>query len=253
MHNPYEKKTLGDALSIVLVGPSKPQNLGSIARVAMNFGILNLILVDPALDLTDQGHLSEIMAVARRAGTIIDSVRIFDDFQRVRDSFSFLIGTTARTGGDYNLLRVALPPEALLSTDIGSENLAVVFGREQYGLSNKEIGLCDLVISIPTEEIYPVMNLSHAVAIIIYFLHQRFCKLPQTMDDGSKHRAAKYQEKQQLLEYFEQVIQRSKYYPEKQRVAKQAFSNVLSRGYVTGREVSTLCGVLKWIAINLTD
>jgi TrmH family RNA methyltransferase len=240
-------------MSVVLVGPSKPQNLGSIARVAMNFGVLDLIIVDPVMDLTDQNNLSQIMAVARRAGTVIDSIRVFDDFETVRDTYAFLIGTTARIGGDYNLLRVALPPESLLSMDIQNEKLAVVFGREQYGLSNKEINLCDLLITIPTAETYPAMNLSHAVAIILYFLYRRFVENPQINENRPKHRAANYKERQQLLKYFDQVIQYSKYYPEKQRVAMQAFSNVLSRGYVSGREVTTLCGVLKWVVYNLRD
>lgn len=240
-------------VSVVLVKPSKPQNLGSIARVAMNFGVSDLIIVDPVLDLTNPDHFSQIRAVARRAGTVIDSIKILDDLQTVRDTYDFLIGTTARIGGDYNLRRVALPPEVLLSTDIRSENLAVVFGREQHGLSNKEIGLCDLIITIPTDKTYPVMNLSHAVAIILYFLSQKFNEKPQIKGIKPKHRAATYQERRQVLDYFGQVIQRSKYYPEKQRVAIQAFSNVISRGYVTGREVTTLCGVLKWIAYNLPD
>ena len=253
MSNKDEKKTLGDILSVVLVKPSKPQNLGNIARVAMNFGVLDLIIVDPVLDLTNPDALSQIRAVARRAGTVIDTIKIVDDLQTVRNTCDFLIGTTARIGGDYNLRRVALPPEVLLSTDIGNENLAVIFGREQHGLSNKEISFCDMVITIPTKETYPVMNLSHAVAIILYFLSRRFLGKPATKDKKPKHRAATYQERRQVLDYFEQVIQRSKYYPKKQQIAMQAFSNVLSRGYVSGREVTTLCGVLKWVVYNLPD
>ncbi|UCG89741.1 MAG: RNA methyltransferase [Candidatus Heimdallarchaeota archaeon] len=245
-----KKRNCWDSLSVILVEPSKPQNLGNIARVMMNFGFSNLIIANPRLDLSDP----EIKIVARRAEIIINQALLITNLQQIREDFKLVIGTTARVGGDYNLNRVTIPPNQLLREEFDSSKLAIVFGREQYGLSNKEIGLCDLLVSIPTHSSYPVMNLSHAVAIILYFLSQKF---QENNQDNSKvkpkHRIASYKERQLLLNYFEQLIKTTKYRPEKYYIALQAFSNVLSRGYVTGRELTTLMGVLKWIELNLQE
>ncbi|MHA2243800.1 MAG: RNA methyltransferase [Candidatus Hodarchaeales archaeon] len=246
--NKFKKSNKWEFLSVVLVEPSKPQNLGNIARVMMNFGFSNLIMVNPHFDLSDP----EINVVARRAELIVNQAQITTNFLDIRESINFMIGTTARVGSDYNLKRVAISPERLLREELGYNSMAIVFGREQFGLSNEEIGLCDLIVTIPTHSSYSVMNISHAVAIILYFLSQKFQEIYR---DGSdirpKHRAASYKERQLLMNYFEHLIGISGYHPEKHHVAVQAFSNVLSRGYVTGRELTTLMGVWKWIELKL--
>jgi TrmH family RNA methyltransferase len=248
--NTTEREKIFDTnlLSIVIIEPSKPQNLGSIARLIMNFGFSNLILVNPRLDLADP----EIQIVARRADVIINQALLVSSIKDIREQFDLVIGTTARVGSDYNLKRVAISPEGLLSSEFQFKNLAVVFGREQHGLTNEEISLCDLIVSIPTHSSYPVMNVSHAIAIILYFLSRKFEEVHQcNSKTRAKHRAASYNERQQLIKYFEQLIKITEYHPEKQHVAVQSFSNILSRGYVTGRELTTLMGVMKWATLNL--
>ncbi|MFX0149888.1 MAG: RNA methyltransferase [Candidatus Hodarchaeota archaeon] len=243
-----EKPFNKNHLSVVIVEPSKPQNLGSIARLIMNFGFSNLILVNPQLSLADP----EIQIVARRAEVIINRALFVSSLEEIRKQFDLIIGTTARVGSDYNLRRVAISPEELLVTDLHFNNLAVVFGREQHGLTNREISLCDLIVSIPTHQAYPVMNVSHAIAILLYFFSRKFHEGPHySSETKTKHHAASYEERQQLIKYFDQLIKITKYHPEKQHVAIQSFSNIISRGYVTGRELTTIMGVLKWTILNL--
>lgn len=243
-----DRKNLWDKTSVILVEPSKPQNLGSIARVMMNLGFSNLIIVNPRLNLADP----EIEIVSRHAATIINQAQLVSDFLDLRERFDFFIGTTSRSGSDYNLRRVAIPPERLLKEKFETIKLAVVFGREQHGLTNDEIELCDLVVTIPTHPSYPVMNISHAVTITLYFLSRRFQTVSRAdPNEKPKHRVASYKERLQLQNYFERLIITSGYHPEKLHVAAQAFSNVVSRGYVTGRELTTLMGVLKWLEVNL--
>ncbi|MFX0085082.1 MAG: RNA methyltransferase [Candidatus Hodarchaeota archaeon] len=243
-----EQDPLWNSLHVVLIEPSKPQNLGSVARVMMNFGFNNLVIVNPKLDLADP----EIEIVSRRANHIINQAQLITSMKEVREKLDYLIGTTARVGNDYNLNRVAISPEQLVEEELKHEKLGFIFGREQYGLSNEEIALCDLIISIPTHEAYPAMNLSHAVAIILYFMFQKYTHLNNINFNGRpKHRAASYEERQQLMVYYDNLVKNSGYHPEKHQVALQAFSNIISRGYVTGREITTLMGVLKWIELNL--
>jgi TrmH family RNA methyltransferase len=236
-------------VSIILVEPSKVQNIGSIARVMMNFGFTKLILINPKVNLADP----EIEIVARKAIHIIERAEvIISGLSELRNKFPLLIGTTARVGSDYNLNRVAITPEELFTDDLPIEKVGLVFGREQHGLTNDEINLCDLVLTIPSHSTYPVMNLSHALAIILYEIRKVVKLNESTQSLGRpKHRGANYNEREQLKKYFNQLIMKINYHPEKLKVANQAFSNILSRGYITGREVTTLMGVLKWIELQL--
>ena len=236
-------------VSIILVEPSKVQNIGSIARVMMNFGFKKLILINPKVNLADP----EIEIVARKAIQIIDQAEIIiTGLTELRNDFNFLIGTTARVGNDYNLNRIAITPGELFTDELPFNSVGLVFGREQHGLTNDEITLCDVVLTIPSHSAYPVMNLSHALAIILYEI-RKVLKLTEikTTIERPKHRAANFNEREQLKKYFNQLIKNVNYHPEKLKVANQAFSNILSRGYITGREVTTLMGVLKWIELQL--
>ncbi len=235
--------------SVIMVEPTKAQNLGSISRVMMNFGFSKLVLINPRVSLASP----EIEIVARRGIQIINHADLrFSSLQEIRDEFTLLIGTTARVGSDYNLNRVALTPEEAFTSELFGNNIGIVFGREQYGLKNEEINICDLLVHIPTNEKYSVLNLSHALSIILYFI-QYSLKSDQNQNllKKTKHRIANSNEKEQLKLYFNQLIKEVNYHPEKQHVASKAFSNILSRGYVSGREVTTLMGVFKWINFQM--
>ncbi|MHA1330541.1 MAG: RNA methyltransferase [Candidatus Hodarchaeales archaeon] len=235
--------------AIVLVEPSKPQNLGSIARVMMNLNFDRLVLVNPKLNLSD----SEISIVSRRAQWIIDQADLLYSFKEVRSKYKHLIATTSRSGGDYNLIRVALPPEKFVDIELQWGESAVVFGGEQNGLTNDEIAFCDSIVTIPTNPEYPSMNLSHSVSIILYFIARNIMENIPKGSSQIKHRGATFQERDQMLIYFEQLLTRTNYHKEKQHIALQAMSNIISRCYVTGREISTLMGVFKWIKLKLDE
>ncbi len=233
-----------------MVEPSKPQNLGSIARVMLNFGYTNLVLVNPQVNLADP----EIEIVARKAINLVHRAQIVPEFSAIREQHQLLIGTSARTGGDYKLSRVALPPDQLQLEEFYASKVAIVFGREQFGLSNAEIELCDVLLSIPTSPLYPVMNLSHAATIILYSLFKKQVEyISESQEHSTKHRLATHHERVTLENYFQKLLETTSYHMEKQHVALQAFSNILSRGYVTGREITTLMGVFKWFDINLRE
>jgi TrmH family RNA methyltransferase len=248
-HNNISSQLDKSNFSLILVEPTKAQNLGSIARVMMNFGFSKLILINPRVSLASP----EIEIVARRGIQIINHADIrFSSLQEVRDEFNLLIGTTARIGSDYNLNRVALTPEEVFTSELVGNEIGIVFGREQYGLKNEEINICDLLVCIPSNEEYPVLNLSHALSIILYSIQNSLkSNQNQKLEKKTKHRVANSNEKEQLKLYFNQLIEEVNYHPEKQHVASKAFSNILSRGYVSGREVTTLMGVFKWINLQM--
>jgi TrmH family RNA methyltransferase len=245
------KKRLNDRFSVILVEPSKTQNVGSIARVMMNFGFHNLVLINPKVNLADP----EIEIIARKAIQIVNQAQIVTrGLKYLRDEFGYFIGTTARVGSDYNLNRIAISPENAFENYFQHDRIGIVFGREQHGLLNEEISLCDMLLNIPADKDYPVLNLSHALTIILYELKKNLkIQILQEPSKHPKHRVATFKEREKLKSYFNLLIKKINYHPEKQHVATMAFSNILSRGYITGREVTTLMGVFKWFDYQLNE
>ena len=120
--------------------------------------------------------------------------------------------------------------------------LGIVFGREDDGLSNKELELCDLFVSIPTSEKYPIMNPSHAVSVILYELYLSSIESPYNV----KMREASKLEKDILLNLFNDFVDNIKYIPEyRKELCKTIFKRIISRAFISGKEANTLMCVFK--------
>ena len=151
---------------VVFVECETPGNVGFLARTMANFGLKNLVLINPT-KLTNEAYYQ-----ATHGKYIVENAKIYptlDDFYQSQ-RIDFKVASTGMAGGSYNLARIPIKPEEL-GKSINVENkTAILFGREGDGLSNKEIGDCDICVSIPTDPTYPIMNISHAAAIIFYEL-----------------------------------------------------------------------------------
>jgi TrmH family RNA methyltransferase len=98
----------------------------------------------------------------------------------------FAVGTTGTAGGSYNVPRIAVTPENLAQSLNVEGDVALVFGREGDGLTNHELELCDVVVSIPTHDSYPILNITHAAAIIFYELFKTEKEYPvEDLDEAS--------------------------------------------------------------------
>ena len=151
---------------IVFVECETPGNIGFLARTMANFGLKNLVLINPPT-LTNEAYYQ-----ARHGKYIVVNAKIYpslDDFYQSQ-RIVFKVASTGMAGGSYNLSRIPIRPEELGKSMNVSNKIAILFGREGDGLSNKEIGDCDICVSIPTDPTYPIMNISHAAAIIFYEL-----------------------------------------------------------------------------------
>ncbi len=155
-------------LRLVLVGVEGPINLGSVARLAKNFSADELFLVKPVARLDDElairfaAHARDFLARAVIVERLEDALRGVD----------FSACTSAKVGQRSDVLRHPLTPWDFAALATRFRKVAVVFGRESVGLTRDEIALCDVLVSIPANVEYPVLNLSHAVAIILYELYK---------------------------------------------------------------------------------
>jgi tRNA/rRNA methyltransferase len=152
-----------DHITIVLVNPQLPENIGSVARAMHNMGINHLILVNPK-----DPDPSRMQIPARGSSIkVIHTMEVYDDLLKAIGPFQYVTGTTARIGN----LRPAMTHPRRLAQDlipISQKNkIAILFGPEDKGLSNEHLRYCHTITTIPTAE-FSSLNLAQAVMIICY-------------------------------------------------------------------------------------
>jgi len=157
------KATL-EHIAVVLNHPKYAGNIGSAARCAKNMGIERLIVVSDR-----EYRQEEIRQMSTHlAADVVDSIVYFRDLGEALSGFNYIVGTTARLG----LARgpVVSPREmAEQVIEISRDNeVALLFGPEDTGLTNDDLRYCHTVVSIPTSERFRSLNLSHAVMILCY-------------------------------------------------------------------------------------
>ena len=234
-------------ISVILIEPEIPGNIGAVARAVKNFGCSSLILVNPKCD-----HLcDEARDRASHAGDVLRNAKVKD--YSVLESFDYLAATTSKLGKDYNIPRVAISP-AQLSEKLGSisrkTRLGLVFGRESYGLSNEEIMKCDFAVSIPCSGKYPAMNLSHAVAVMLYEL----CKSREGNSRKESITPIGAADKRQILRIVDSILDRLEFSTkEKKETQKKVWKRMIGKSFMTRREAFALMGFLKKVNRDFRD
>ncbi len=150
---------------IILSRPSESGNVGAVCRVMKNMGLSQLRIVAPEMPLDD----SVIRARSVHAEDIWEQAGHFETLQEAVADCSLVIGTTRRRGEKRK--NISIPPRETAAYIMHkSGKTAVVFGNERTGLEQNELALCSMASHIPTDEVFPSLNLSHAVQIYAYEL-----------------------------------------------------------------------------------
>ena len=153
---------LPQGVSVTLVEPRGPVNVGHVARLVQNFGVEKLYLVEPKVDL------SVAAVYASHAAEVLDDA-IITGFEKVRRENELLVATTAvRASKKSNVIRRVVGPERLHGILSSAKNSSLVFGRDTTGLTNEEIRACDVTLTIDTSPAYRSLNIGHAAAIVLY-------------------------------------------------------------------------------------
>ncbi len=153
-----------DNVTVVLVEPQGPLNIGSVCRAMMNFGFSDLRLVNPRTD-----HLcDEARRMAVKAGTLLEGAQNFSSLDKALLDCHLALATTRRFGKyREDFLHPDQAAGYLLPwTEKG--RVALVFGREDKGLTTDELDLCQRLITIPTDDRLPSMNLAQSVVLCLY-------------------------------------------------------------------------------------
>ena len=152
-------------IRIVLVEPAGPLNVGSVARVMKNMGLRQLILVNPQCDYL--GEEARLMAV--RAADILETAKVVESLPQA------LVGCVraiATTGDDTRSQPTKLEAPADALPWLLESPSALIFGREDCGLTNTELNRAQRLIRIPSSDAYTSLNLAQAVAICCYELYR---------------------------------------------------------------------------------
>lgn len=225
----------------IIVEPESAGNIGFIARLIENFAVDEFFIVNPQCDIDET---AETRAV--HAQETLSSARIVDDMEYAVSGLDYLVGTTGVDVSDENLVRSSVTPEQMTEQVPDDAVVGIMLGREGKGLNNEELDRCDFVVSIPASEDYPVMNLSHAAAVMFYECFTGTGST-NTLDGTSSSR----DEREVLENLFKDATETVKWDHHRQDKAVRAFRNVLGRSYITGRECSLLLGLFRELTNKL--
>ncbi len=150
---------------MILVQTSLAGNLGAAMRVAANFGVPRIDFVRPAVDPADP----EVRSWACGADERLEC-RVWDSLPDAAAGYRTVIASASGRG--RHTLPVVSPREAVpLLIQRGLESAALVFGNESSGLAREDLDCCDLIVRVPTEPEFPVLNLAQAIAILVSEVH----------------------------------------------------------------------------------
>ncbi|MBW1643839.1 MAG: RNA methyltransferase [Deltaproteobacteria bacterium] len=152
-------------ITIVLKQPRYPENIGAAARSIRNMGIGKLVVLNP-----ENYDVEKILKLAtHEAADIVKRIEICSDVKTALAPFNYVAGTTARLGGQRQAV-ISPPILAENLIPISKENqIAILFGPEDRGLSNEDLRYCHALVNIPTAE-FSSINLAQAVMIMSYEL-----------------------------------------------------------------------------------
>ena len=232
---------------VVLVEPQLGQNIGTAARAMANFGLTRLRLVKPRDGWPD----IQATRAASGADAVLDGVRLFDTLEAAIADCQFVLATTARA---HDQAKPVVGPEAaareIAPRVAEGQNVAVVFGRERWGLENHEVGLADRIVTFPVNPAFASLNLAQAVLVIAYeyFKLAGGGALPFTMAVRSPPAG-----KQQLFAFFESLeseLEKVEFFrpPEKRETMTINLRNIFARMQPSQQDVQTLHGVIMAIA-----
>lgn len=234
-----------DQCRVVLVRPHYPGNLGATARIMRNFGLRDLVLVNPIADIHDRN--------ARQMSThgeeILDSACVVSSLSEAIANCVLVIGTSGPHGGQFRRQSVG-PPDEILAHAIeplrGDQPIALVFGPEPTGLNNNEVTLCHHLIHIPAADAYDSLNLAQAVAICLYELQNQWLRATEPRETGEP--LATFAEQDLMFAQLRAALEEIHFiYGDKADALMHAVRHLLGKARLTEMEVKVLLGLARQI------
>lgn len=231
-----------DPIRIVLVEPAGALNVGSIARVMKNMGLPQLVIVNPRCEVCGE----EATRMAVHAIDLLETARIVPDLTTALEGCTRVIATTARDRAiptELETPRAALP--WLLAED---RSTALIFGREDSGLTNAELNYAQRYIRIPVGSAYSSLNLAQAVGVCAYELQlcasdpeltERISAIPAQLDLAPVEQVEGYYQQLETL-----LLEIEYLFPHTAAHRMEKIRRMYNRSQLSPNEVALLRGIL---------
>ena len=222
------------SLRVVLVEPEGEINIGFVARVMNNFSFKDLVLVNPKV------NVEEALPYASHGDEVLRNATVCRSIDEAIKGCSLVAATSSKVSVGEDLLRVPVTVKdfARKVTELKDENVAILFGRESVGLTREEIGKSHILVTIPASKDYPSLNLSHAVAIVLYEIFN--AKAESSQLGVIEH--PKPKEMEALLRNIEQAVKVLKMPAYRERKTEIVLKRVIGRAFISRHEAYVLSG-----------
>lgn len=230
--------------AVILIAPQMGENIGSAARVMLNFGVKDLRIVNPR----DGWPNPKAVDMAKGAKQIIHDAQIFTSLADACHDIKHLYATTARP---RDMVKTVITPrkcaEKIVHNSKTEAKSAIMFGPERTGLHNDDITLSDAIVAIPVSEEYASLNLAQAVSVLCYEYFSIIDDSPAEKIDFGRSAAATKKELDNLFEHLEQELDSSGFFKvdHKKEKMSQNIRNMFLRSDLTDQDVRTLRGIIK--------
>jgi len=209
---------------VVLLHPQEEGNIGSVARAMRNFGFSELYLVNPC----ELGRVAR--AFASHGTTVLEKAMIVHSLPAAVRGCSYIVGTTGKKGGHKTPKRKApLTPEQLAGI-LPHDKTALLFGNEAYGLPNDILEQTDVVVRIPSNPEYPILNLAQSVCIVLYELAKK--RFEKTV----REKALTRELRAQLYKYTTEIVRRVYEQPHQQHAVDSTLRRIYGKSMLTEQE-----------------
>lgn len=226
-------------VGIVLNRPRYPENIGAVARAMLNMGLSQLMVVDP-----QNCDLTRVLKMATHAAVeMVEEMQVFEDLHSALETFNYVVGTTARLGGQRQVLGSPAKLAQKLAPISENNRVGILFGPEDRGLTNADIRLCHELVNIPTAG-FSSLNLAQAVMIVCYEL--RSCNQPQ--DNSFVPRLASRHELDGMYAQLQDILVRISYIqPDNLDHFMNNIRHFCTRMQLRAKEVSIIRGICRQI------
>ncbi|MDH3349419.1 MAG: RNA methyltransferase [Desulfobulbaceae bacterium] len=226
--------------AVILVGPQNPENIGAAARVSYNFGIKRLIIVS---DLEfDQERMLKM--ATHKAAHLIKGMEVYSTTREAVSTLHFIVGTTARQGRNRVVEQTPRAVMDEIAPLAAGNNIGLMFGPENSGLTNEDLDLCQYTSTVPTAD-FSSLNLAQAVAIHCYELHMRLFYSPEPIS-SVKDDFPDSHEQEAMYDHIKEVLKKVTFLQESNQIPwMRNVRKLLQRIQLKKKEAKIIRGICR--------
>lgn len=228
-----------DNIGIILMRPRYPENIGAAARAIRNMGIGKLSVVQP-----QNFDMEKILKMATHAARdVVEKIHIHDDLDSALSQFQYIVGTTARLGSRRQVIQSPSRLAEHLVTISQYNQIGILFGPEDRGLTNEDVWNCHVLLNIPTSS-FSSLNLAQAVMVVCYELF----KTSIEKTSGFTPRLASHHELEGMYEQLKEILVRISFLnPENPEYWLNNIRQFVARLPLRAKEVKLIRGICRQI------